>query len=444
MPYIPHTPSDIEAMLKAIGVNSVDEFFCCIPEKARLKQLLKLPKAVSEPEITRELTDMVRCNQGAHTMPSFLGAGCYNHFIPKVVDHLAGRSEFYTSYTPYQPELSQGMLQSFFEYQTMMCELTGLDASNASLYDGATAVAEAALMSLAITGRNKVVISKTVHPEYRTVLKTYMHDLSKAVNLMEIGYKDGITDLAELKSAVDNNTACVLFQTPNFFGAIELAEEISTIIHNAQGLLVSVVNPVSLALLKPPATYGADIAIGEGQVLGNTMSFGGPHLGFMVVKKDYVRKMPGRIVGQTVDTEGKRGFVLTLSTREQHIRREKATSNICSNEGLLALRAAIHMSALGKQGLREAAEQSLQKTHYLASKIAKKPGYKLLFKSPFFNEFVLQCPKPASVINKKLLDKGILGGLDLSRFYPELKNTMLMAVTEMNTKEEMEKLVKSM
>ncbi|MFA5794334.1 MAG: aminomethyl-transferring glycine dehydrogenase subunit GcvPA [Candidatus Brocadiia bacterium] len=444
MPYIPHTPSDIEAMLKAIGAKSVDELFCCIPEKARLKQPLKLPKAVSETEITRELTDMVRCNQGAHTMPSFLGAGCYNHFIPKVVDHLAGRSEFYTSYTPYQPEISQGMLQSFFEYQTMMCELTGLDVSNASLYDGATAVAEAALMSLAVTNKNKIVISKTVHPEYRQVLKTYLHDLSKAVNLVEIGFKDGVTDMAALKGAVDADTACVIFQTPNFFGAIEPADEISAIIHNVQGLLVSFVNPVSLALLKPPSAYGADIAIGDGQSLGNTMSFGGPHLGFMVVKKDFVRKMPGRIIGQTVDTDGQRGFVLTLSTREQHIRREKATSNICSNEGLLALRAAIHMSALGKQGLREAAEQCLQKAHYLASKLSAKPGYKLLFASPFFNEFVVQCPEPVFVINKKLLDKGIIGGLDLSGFYPELKHTMLMAVTEMNTKEEMDELVKSL
>ncbi|MFH1227152.1 MAG: aminomethyl-transferring glycine dehydrogenase subunit GcvPA [Planctomycetota bacterium] len=444
MPYIPHTPSDIEEMLNAIGAKSVDELFSCIPEKVRLKQPLKLPKAVSETEITRELTDMARCNRGAHTMPSFLGAGCYNHFIPKVVDHLAGRSEFYTAYTPYQPEMSQGILQSFFEYQTMMCELTGLDVSNASLYDGATAAAEAALMSLAVTNRNKIVISQTVHPEYRQVLKTYLHDLSKAAGLIEIEFKDGVTDIAALKESVDADTACVIFQTPNFFGAIEPADEICAIIHNVQGLAVSCVNPVSLAILKPPAGYGADIAIGDGQALGNTMSFGGPHLGFMVVKKDFVRKMPGRIVGETADTEGKRGYVLTLSTREQHIRRAKATSNICSNEGLLALRAAIHMSALGKQGMREVAEQCLQKAHYLASEIVKKSGYKLLFKSPFFNEFAVQCPKPAAEINKKLLENGIIGGLDLGRFYPGLRNGMLVAVTEMNTKEEMDSFVRSM
>lgn len=437
-------------MLKSIGVSSIDELFQSIPQSVRLKEPLKLPAPLSEIEVGNYLRALAERNTGLHKMPGFLGGGCYNHYIPAVVDHLAGRSEFYTSYTPYQPEISQGNLQAFFEFQTMMCELTGLEVSNVSLYDGATATAEAVLMALAVTGKNKVVVSRTIHPEYRAVLSTYLADLSKPITLTEVAFKDGITDTALLEQAVDSDTACVVFQTPNFFGILEPCDDISRIAHKTGALLISVVNPISLALLKPPAEYGADIAVGEAQALGNRMSFGGPHLGFMVTKKEFVRKMPGRIVGQTVDTDGKRGFVLTLSTREQHIRREKATSNICSNQALMATRATIYLAALGKQGLAQVASLCLQKAHYFAGEIAKIKGYKLLFNQPFFNEFTIQCPESPAEVNKtKLLANKIIGGLEVNPFYPELKKlpdgkvggAMLLTVTEMNTKQEMDKFI---
>ncbi|MEK7448584.1 MAG: aminomethyl-transferring glycine dehydrogenase subunit GcvPA [Planctomycetota bacterium] len=455
MNYLPHTEQDIQEMLETIGVKSIPELFQGIPQEWQLKKLLDLPPAMSEPEIVEHVQPLADKNIAVSQMPSFLGAGCYHHFIPAAVNHLAGRSEFYTSYTPYQAEASQGSLQAFFEYQTMICELTALEVANASVYDGATALAEAVLMSLAVTGRKKVLLSQTIHPEYRQVVQTYLKDLE--AELITIPFSEGRTDLPSLKQIINSETACVAVANPNFFGLIEEMAEISGPVHQSGALFIAVVNPVSLGLLKPPGDYQADIAVGEGQPFGNEMYFGGPHIGFFATRPEYVRKMPGRLVGQTTDTEGKRGFVLTLSTREQHIRRAKATSNICTNEALCALRTAIYLSLIGKQGLQQIAQLCFQKAHYAAEKISNLKGFKILFSAPsrlgsrdvhretvapFFNEFVVQCPKPPSVINKKLLKNGIIGGLDLKNFYPELKNAMLICVTEMNSKEQIDKLVK--
>ncbi|MCK5579198.1 MAG: aminomethyl-transferring glycine dehydrogenase subunit GcvPA [Planctomycetes bacterium] len=438
MSYIPHTDQDIKEMLAVIGVKSIPELFQSVPSNWHLQKKLNLPPALSELALSRFVRQLAEKNISAASRPSFLGAGCYHHFIPAVVDHLAGRSEFYTSYTPYQSEASQGNLQAFFEYQTMICELTGMEVANASVYDGATALAEAVLMSLAVTRRKKVLLPKTIHPEYRQVVSTYLKDLD--IDLREIDFQDGLTDSEQVKKELDSQTACVAVQNPNFFGLLEDGRSIAELVHQNGGLMISLGNPISLGLLQPPGEY-ADIVVGEGQPLGNEMYFGGPHLGFFATKKKYVRKMPGRLVGQTVDTKGRRGFVLTLSAREQHIRRAKATSNICSNEALCALRAGIYLSALGKKGLPQIARLCFQKAHYAAEKISKLKGFKVLFSAPFFNEFVIQCPKSPAVINKRLLKNDIIGGLDLRSFYPELKNTMLFCVTEMNTKEEIDRLV---
>ncbi|MEW6025679.1 MAG: aminomethyl-transferring glycine dehydrogenase subunit GcvPA [Planctomycetota bacterium] len=460
MPYIPHTESDIREMLKASGAANIDELFKSIPTQLRLNQPLNLPKALSEPEATKLLSELAAQNTDAAKTTSFLGAGCYNHFVPAVVDHLAARSEFYTAYTPYQPETSQGALTTIFEYQTMMCELTGMEVSNASLYDGATALAEAVLMALHTTdkkparpddaGRSggKVILSKSIHPEYRAVVRTWLEDLN--IKIIEIDFADGATSLEALEKKLDGNVACVAYQSPNFFGIVEPVDQIAKLVRKYEGvMLINVVNPISLGLLKPPGEparldgsggYGADIVVGDAQSLGNRMSFGGPHLGFMAAKMAHIRKMPGRIVGETVDNKGRRGFVLTLSTREQHIRREKATSNICSNQALCAIRTAIYLAAVGKEGIKQVATLCLQKAHYAADQISKIPGFKLAFNGPFFNEFVIECPKNPEQINKKLLKAGIIGGLALKRFYPKLKNAMLLCVTEMNTKEEIDNL----
>lgn len=439
MTYIPHSEQDIKEMLQSIGAKSIDELFQVIPEPLRLKKGLNLPAALSEIEITQHIQSLTRKNKSLDTIPSFLGAGCYHHFIPAIVKHLASRSEFYTSYTPYQAEASQGILQAFFEYQTMICELTGMDVSNASLYDGATGLAEAILMARALTGKRKVILSKTIHPEYRQVVNTYLKDLD--TRLVEIDFKDGCTNIEQLKNELSPDTACVVVQNPNFFGLIEESDTISELVHKSNALLIAVVNPISLGILKPPGEYQADIVVGEGQPLGNEMSYGGPHLGLFATKREYVRKMPGRLVGETIDTKGRRGFVLTLATREQHIRRAKATSNICTNEALGALKAAIYLSALGKQGIKQMANLCLQKAHYAAGKITALKGFKLAFNRPFFNEFVVKCPKLPRRINRKLLQYGIIGGLELDRFYPELKDAMLICLTEMNTKEEIDTFI---
>jgi glycine dehydrogenase subunit 1 len=459
MSFVPHTPDEIKEMLGAIGAKSIEELFQAIPAELRLKKLLNLPGPMSEFEVSAHIKALAGKNISTEQpirpghpggYVSFLGAGCYNHYIPAVVNHLAGRSEFYTSYTPYQAEASQGNLTAFFEYQTMVCELTGMEAANASVYDGATALAEAVLMSLAVTGKKKVVVSKTIHPEYRQVLHTYLKDLPVRTGdspggnaeIIEVNYdKNGQTDLNLLQKVITPDIACVAIQNPNFFGIIEECNEISKLTHKEKALLIAVVNPISLGILKSPGEYNADIAVGEGQPLGNEMYFGGPHLGLFAAKMAYVRKMPGRLVGQTVDKDGKRGFVLTLSTREQHIRREKATSNICSNEALLALRAGIYLSAIGKQGIKKLANLCLQKAHYAADAIKSIKGYELVFNSPFFHEFVIRSPIKASILNQKLLAEGIIGGLDLEQFYPELKNTLLFCTTEVNSKSDIDRLV---
>jgi len=439
MPYIPHTISDIQEMLKGIGVGNLDELFSSIPKELQLSKPLNLPAPLSEIEATKLLSELAEQNTNSTRTPFFLGGGCYNHFIPAVVDHLAHRSEFYTAYTPYQPETSQGVLTAFFEYQTMMCELTGTEVSNASLYDGATALAEAILMALHFSGRKKVIISRAIHPEYRATVKTWLEDLD--INIVEIDFSDAVTSLQALEKALDEQTACVAYQSPNFFGVIEPADEIVRLVRKYENILaIAVVNPISSGVLKSPGSYGVDIVVGDAQPLGNRMSFGGPHLGFLATRMEYIRRMPGRIVGETTDNKGNRGFVLTLSTREQHIRREKATSNICSNEALCAIRTAIYLAAVGKEGLKQIAYLCLQKAHYAADKISEIKGFKLLYQ-PFFNEFVIKCPKAPEEINKKLLENGIIGGLALGRFYPELKDSMLFCVTEMNTKEEIDKLV---
>lgn len=437
--YLPHTDEDRQEMLAAIGVSSTEELFADIPASIRLQRPLELPTAVSELEAFRLMQNRAAQNVHTDAYPCFLGAGAYDHFIPAVVPHLAGRSEFYTAYTQYQPEISQGGLQALWEYQSFICELTGLDASNASLYDGATAVAEAMNLACGVTGRTKVLVSSGVHPFYRQVLATYAHD--RGFTIEEISLRDGTTDIEELTKAVDSQTAAVIGQTPNFFGVIEEFQSIAELVHQQGGLFVSIMNPISLALLKSPGTYGADIAVGEGQPLGLGLNFGGPYLGFMAVKEKYMRRMPGRIVGQTTDRDGRRGFVLTLQAREQHIRREKAYSNICSNEGLCAVMAAIYLSAMGPAGLRQVAEACVQKAHYAAQRIRTVPGCSLVYDRAFFHEFVIRLPKQAAHVNRLLLDAGIIGGLDLGTIDSTRSDQMLFCVTEKRTIAEINALV---
>jgi len=431
-------------MLERIGLERMEDLARTIPEKLRLKQL-NVPSGLSELELKRLFFKEAKKNWSTLDYPSYLGAGAYDHFIPSVVEHMTGRGEFYTSYTPYQAEASQGLLQAIFEYQTMIAELTGLDVANASLYDGASSAAEAALMALSLQeGRRKILVSKTVHPSYRRVLRTYLS--AQSVEIIELPYDplDGRTDLKALENSLTEEVACCLIQNPNFFGSIEEVESIGKMLHAKGALFISIVYPISLGLLASPGEYGADIACGEGQSLGNRLLLGGPYLGFFAARREYLRKMPGRIVGQTHDTGGKRGFVLTLQTREQHIRREKATSNICTNEGLCALTAAVYLAALGKSGIQEVADQNLQKSHYLATRISKLHGYHLRFRAPFFNEFVVETKKGFSLLEKRLMQKGILGPLSLREFYPELKDCLLFCVTEIKTKAMLDELVKGL
>src|SRR3989339_614712 len=381
---------------------------------------LSLPAPLSEPELLEELKNLSEKNK----TPSFVGGGSYNHFIPSVVKHILGRSEFYTAYTPYQSEISQGILQAIFEYQSMICELTGMDAANASMYDGATAMAEAALLACSVTKRDEIVVSKTVHPEYRQVLKTYATGADKKV--IEIAFGE---------STISPNAACVIVQQPDFFGCIVNLDGIAGKLRQNGTLFIVGVNPISLGILKPPE---ADIIVGEGQPLGNPQNFGGPGLGIFAVKEKYLRNIPGRLVGKTVDKDGKEAYCLTLQTREQHIRREKAGSNICSNEALCALAAAVYLSSLGAKGLKKVAESCYEKAHYLADKLKDRVLFK---KALFFNEFAIKVDRPVSEVNQKLLENGIIGGLDLGKFYSTLKNHMLVAVTETTKKEDMDKFV---
>jgi glycine dehydrogenase subunit 1 len=442
MNYVPHTSEDRSEMLKTIGVSSIAELFSDVPFEVKLDRKLSLPPAMSELELMKFMSNLAGKNTTTDCMVSFLGAGVYDHYVPSVVRHIISRSEFYTSYTPYQAEVSQGMLQSIFEYQTLMCELTAMDISNASLYDGATGIAEAAMMASRLTRRQEVIISRAVHPDYRRTLRTYAHNLE--LNVIEVPFKDGATDIDAIKALVSDKTACVILQSPNFFGCIENMALAAEVAHEKKALFIACVDPISLGIIAPPGEYGADIAVGEGQGLGIPMGFGGPHLGFMTCRKEHMRQMPGRVSGQTRDSQGRRGYLLTLQAREQHIRRDRATSNICSNQALCALAATVYLSWLGKQGIRGVAELCVEKAHYACEKLSQIPGVKRKHSAPFFKEFTIETSIKPEKICQGLLKAGILGGLPLGRFYPDLSDSMLIAVTEKRTKEEIDSLCRAL
>ncbi len=442
MSYLFNTPEDVQQMLEAIGVGSIDDLFACIPAPLCLDRPLDLPPAMGELELSRHMSALAARNRSAEDKICFLGGGSYDHFVPAVVDALASRGEFYTSYTPYQPEVSQGNLLAMFEYQTMVCQLTGMDVSNASLYDGGSAAVEAVLMCLSATRRDgNVVVPASVHPEYRQILETYLINLG--TQMVTVPANDGAVDLEALAAAVNDQTACVLIQHPNFFGCLEQVEAIGRIAHDAGALLVQAFDPISLGLLKRPGDLGADIAIAEGQSLGNPMIFGGPYLGIMACREQFVRRLPGRIAGQTTDRRGRRCWVLTLQTREQHIRRDKATSNICTNQGLIAVRAAIYLSVLGPHGLRQTAEQCLQKARYALQQITAGPRLEPAFAHPTFKEFVVRDTE--NQVQQLLRDSGqhgILAGVPLGRWYPHWQDALLVTVTEKRTRSEIDALAK--
>lgn len=437
MPYVANTPDDERAMLASIGVDSIDELFAMVPADLRLKRPLRLPASLTELELTQHMQQLAGRNTPAGQNPCFLGGGSYDHFVPAVVDAIASRGEFYTSYTPYQPEASQGNLQVFFEYQTLVTRLTGMDVSNASLYDGASATTEAVLMALAATRRTRVVTVGSVHPEYRQTLSTYFENLD--AELVTLPCPEGAADLAALKSAINEQTACVLVQQPNFFGVVEEAEEIARLAHSVGAVVIVIVDPLSLGVLKRPGDYGADIVAAEGQSLGSPLAFGGPYLGILACREQFVRRMPGRITGETLDRDGRRCWVLTLQTREQHIRREKATSNICTNQGLLALRATIYLAALGPVGLREVGELCLQKSHYALEQLSGKRQFTPAFQRPFFKEFVVRSHDgDVELLLKEAADSGVFAGVPLGTWYPELSDCFLVAVTEKRTRGEID------
>ena len=438
--YIGNTNDDRDKMLKEIGYKDIKSLFKAVPDSVLLKRKLNIPEALSEMELIKYIKSLSNENLNTDDYTCFLGGGAYDHYIPSAIDQLILRQEFYTAYTPYQPEISQGTLQAIFEYQTMISELTGLPVANASMYDGASALAEACVMSCEATRRNEILIANSVHPESRQVLNTYAK--FRNITVKEIKYNNGQADLDDLSAKISNNTAAVIVQSPNFFGIIEDVEAIAEIAHKNKSLLTVSADPVSLSILKSPGEMGADIAVGEGQSLGNVLNFGGPYLGFMAVTEKLMRKMPGRIVGQTSDKEERRGFVLTLQTREQHIRREKATSNICSNQALNALQATMYLTFMGKEGLKEAAKLCFNKSHYAYNELIKTNKFKSLFTAPFFKEFAVISEKPVNELNEKLLEDKIIGGYNLEKDYPELKDGYLIAVTEKRTKEEIDELVR--
>jgi len=438
MNFLPNTDKDREEMLKTIGVQSLDELFSDIPPALCLNRALDIPPAMSEYDLAKHMRELAEKNK-AKDYVTFIGAGSYDHYVPSVVRYVISRSEFYTAYTPYQPEVSQAVLQSIYEYQTMICELTGMDAANASMYDGASATAESVTIAAGLTRRKKALVSRTVHPETRAVIETYA--AGHNIEVKEIQFESGITSVKALEDMIDKDVACVVIQEPNFFGNIEPVDEISKKTRDMGATLIVSVNPISLGILRPPSEYGAEIVVGEGHVLGNPMAFGGPYLGVLAVKNRYLRRMPGRLAGITKDTRGQRGFVLTLQTREQHIRRERATSNICSNEALNALAATVYLSWLGKEGIKELSATCAKKAHYLAERISDIKGFRLTWKAPFFNEFAVKCPVDPENIVKSLLEKKILAGYPLGRVYPELKDHLLIAVTEKRTKKEMDDLL---
>jgi len=442
MPFIPNTDEDRRAMLERIGVKNFEQLISNIPEELRFKRDFDLPEPLSELELVREVRQKARCNQALSDAISFLGGGAYDHFVPAAIGHILLRSEFYTAYTPYQPEVSQGTLQAIYEYQSMIAELMGMEVANASLYDGGSALAEAALMALAATRRSKILVSRAVHPHYRQIIDTYCHGQQIAIETIDLA--DGITDISQLTSKTDKTTAAIIVQHPNFLGNLEPVFDISRLAHDNGALLISSNDPISLGILEPPGSYGVDIATGEGQCLGNHLNFGGPYLGIMAATFKLIRKMPGRIAGATVDRDGKRGFVLTFQTREQHIRREKATSNICTNQALNALAATVYLALMGKQGIQEVATLCLQNSHYLADEIQKIPGYGLAFSAPFFKEFVVTTPVPAAQIIEQLTPQKIYPGIDLSRYDYGLDQALLIAVTEKRTKQDLDHFVNAL
>ncbi len=441
MPFISNTDKERKEMLDAIGVAKFEDLLANIPEELRLKGLLKLDEPLSELEVTRRINRIAAKNHHSECMNSFMGAGVYDHFIPAAVDHIIIRPEFLTAYTPYQAEVSQGTLQFIYEFQTLICELTGMEIANAGMYDGATAAAEALLMASRATRKEKVVLAGTLHPRFYNVIKSYTEDIG--LDLVIAPQKDGVTDMAELEKLVDKDTAGVLVQTPNYYGCIEDMFEIDRIAHaQKKTLLIAAVDPISLNVLNSPREYNADIVVGEGQALGNKINYGGPLFGFFASSFKLQRSMPGRIVGGTIDLDGKRGYALTLQTREQHIRREKATSNICSNQSLACLAATVYMCLMGKNGLREVAEQSAIKAHYLADEIGKLEGFQVAFDQPFFKEFTVKTPVPAAQIIDKLVEKDILAGVDLAE--TGMENGLLIAVTEKKTKADIDAFVKAL
>jgi glycine dehydrogenase subunit 1 len=441
--YIPNTDADRAQMLAAIGLKTLDDLFAPIPENLRLQGTLNIPHRMDQITLARHIAGLANRNVHADHVPCFLGAGVYDHYVPPTVGAIIGRSEFYTSYTPYQPEVSQGVLQSIFEFQTLLCGLFAMDVANASMYDGATALAEAALMAADLTGRRRFAVPETVHPIHRQVLETYLAPLGLGVDL--ISCPTGVVTPEALQDALMDDTAALLIQNPNFFGALEDVQALGKLAHARGALLVVSADPISLGLLTPPGECDADIVVGEGQALGCPMGFGGPLLGLFACKRAFMRRLPGRIVGQTTADDGKRAFVMTLRTREQDIRREKATSNICTNEALYALAATVYLATMGKQGLAQVAHLCLQKSHYAATEITKVPGYSLAFpQASFFKEFVVRTPMAPEKINQHLLDSGILGGLPLGAYYPQradMENALLLCVTEQRTKGEIDALV---
>lgn len=441
MRYIPNSPEEREEMLRVVGLNSADELFRSIPNDVKLNRELNVTEPLAEPEVIGALENMANRNT-ASRKTSFLGAGVYSHFSPTVVDHLIQRSEFFTSYTPYQPEVSQGTLQYIFEFQTLVCQLTGMDVANASMYDGSTSMAEAFLMAQRVTRRDKVVIAETVHPEYLAVAKTYTQHGHLAIETVHFDQETGRVLAGDLNK-LDDKTAALVIQSPNFFGCIEDLQSLADRAHEVGALLIVVVTEaISFGLLKSPGACGADIVVAEGQSFGIPMSFGGPHVGLFACKDKYVRQMPGRLAGIAYDKNGNRGFVLTLATREQHIRRDKATSNICTNQGLIALAATIYMETMGKRGLQEVALQNAQKAAYAKRKISEIEGFSLPFSSPTFNEFIVRAPRDAGEILETLrTEKEIIGGLALAKYYSDNPNDFLVCVTETNTKRQIDNLV---
>jgi glycine dehydrogenase subunit 1 len=437
--YIPNTTKQVQDMLEDMGHTSIQELFQEIPENAKLNRDYDLEQALPELEVMKRLQTLANMNRGADQQVSFLGAGSYDHYIPSIVKHITGRSEFYTAYTPYQPEVAQGTLQYIFEYQSMMTELTGMDVSNASMYDGSTATAEAISMATSKTRRQKVLVADTIHPNTLAVLQTTAH--FRQVEIVLINNLNGLLDLEDLKSKLDKEVACVVVSNPNFYGQIEDLEAMSGLIHQNKSLLIAEVNPMSLPLLKTPRESGVDICVGDAQVFGIPQNFGGPYLGFLTTTTELMRKMPGRICGQTKDVDGKRAFVLTLQAREQHIRREKANSNICSNQSLNVLAASVYLSTMGKQGIKEVAEQNIQKAHYAFQQITQLEAFEPVFEGPFFNEFVVKSSIPYETVQAALAEHQMIAGLDLGMFDDKLSNHILFCVTEKRSKQEIDQLV---